>query len=161
MWVVAVCQKVLSNIETHYFQPEHRTVKYLSSSLEQKNIKQESRHHTSFQRQEKKPLNIYHTSDSLPFFFKLICWMHNVLTGNRKQRWLLAFKKTNQNAQEVKNARFLISTRQNNVQMFSIRHLDKATNRYQTQNGDTLSSMSPVKIVGENSCPRKDRGLEK
>ena len=36
---------------------------------------------------------------------------------HRKQTWLLAFKKTNQNTHEVKNERFLISTRQNNVRI--------------------------------------------
>ena len=53
-------------------------------------------------------------------------WTVNHLTVlRRKQRWLLAFKKTNQNTQEVKTERFLIRTRQNNVQF-----LDKATNIY-------------------------------
>ena len=37
-----------------------------------------------------------------------------VLEKNQKQRWLLAFKETNQNTQEVKTERFL-KTRQNNV----------------------------------------------
>ena len=36
---------------------------------------------------------------------------------------MLAFKKTNQNTQEVKHERFLISTRQNNVPIFGIRCL--------------------------------------
>ena len=34
---------------------------------------------------------------------------------NRKQKWLLAYKKTNQNTQEVKNEPVLISTRQHNA----------------------------------------------
>ena len=33
---------------------------------------------------------------------------------------LLAFKKTNQNTQEAKNERFLILTKQNNLQIFGI-----------------------------------------
>ena len=44
---------------------------------------------------------------------------------------------TDQNTQEVKNERFLISTRQNNVRIFGIRCLrqsDKRTDRYQTRN---------------------------
>ena len=46
------------------------------------------------------------------------------LKKNLKQRWLLlAFQKRNQNTQEVKNERFLISTRQNNVRIFGIRCL--------------------------------------
>ena len=52
---------------------------------------------------------------------------------NQKQRWLLvkvlAFKETNQNTQEVRNERFLISTIQNNVHIFAICYLYKATNR--------------------------------
>ena len=44
-------------------------------------------------------------------------------TESRKQRWLLAFKKTNHNIQDVKNERFLMSARQYNVQMFGIRCL--------------------------------------
>ena len=40
---------------------------------------------------------------------------------HRKQRWLLAFKKTNQNTQKVKNERFLISTRQNSANFRSLR----------------------------------------
>ena len=51
------------------------------------------------------------------------------LSQDRKQRWLLAFKKTNQNTQEVKLERFFISTRQNNVIIFVIQS-DKRTNRY-------------------------------
>ena len=49
-----------------------------------------------------------------------------VKSTNRKQRWLQAFKKTNQNTQEVTNECFLIWTRQNNVWIFGIRC--KATN---------------------------------
>ena len=37
---------------------------------------------------------------------------------NRKQRWLLAFKETNLNTQDVKNERFLIWTGKNNVGIF-------------------------------------------
>ena len=42
----------------------------------------------------------------------------------------IAFKKTNQNTQEVNNERFLISTRQNNVQIFV--SAAKWTNTYKT-----------------------------
>ena len=49
------------------------------------------------------------------------------LKKNRKQRWLLAFKKADQNTQEVKNERFLISTRQKQSENF--RHTLPLTKR--------------------------------
>ena len=61
-----------------------------------------------------------------------------VSTENRKQRWLLAFKETNQNSQEVKNERFLIWTRQDNARIFGkccLRQSNERTNiRYKTRN---------------------------
>ena len=57
-----------------------------------------------------------------PFVDLLVQYL-SITSNNRKQRWLLAFKKTNQNTHEVKNERFLISTRQNNVRIFGIRCL--------------------------------------
>ena len=38
------------------------------------------------------------------------------------------FKKTNQNTQEVKNERFLVSTRQNNVQILAYAAFNKVSN---------------------------------
>ena len=44
-------------------------------------------------------------------------WIYtdHIRKTNRKQRWLLAFNKTNQNTQEVTNERFLTWTRYNNA----------------------------------------------
>ena len=42
-----------------------------------------------------------------------------------KQRGLLAFEKTNENTQEVKHERLLMSTKQNNAQILTKRQTDK------------------------------------
>ena len=44
-------------------------------------------------------------------------YKYNLVKKKKPQRWLLAFKETNQNTLAVKRERFLIWTRQNNVQI--------------------------------------------
>ena len=62
-----------------------------------------------------------------------------------------------QNTQEVKNGRFLIWTRQNNMRIFSKcchRQSDEWTNGYKTRNVvKALSSISLFEIVGEKVPP--------
>ena len=65
--------------------------------------------------------------------------------------WMISSCFSSQNTQEVKNERYLISTRQNNVRIFGIRTLPSTKRQTDIKNemGKTLSSMSLLKIVGD------------
>ena len=64
-----------------------------------------------------------------------------------------------QNTQEVKNERFLISTRQNNA---NFRHSDKRTNIYiKHEKGKQINRMLPLKIEVEKLPPSLRSSLEK
>ena len=86
----------------------------------------------------------------LAFIFYRLSFILRDEKKQKKQGWLLAFKKTNQSTQEVKHEHFLISTRQNGV-----RQTDKQIN---TNRSKHLAESHCWRWQLKSFLPRKERG---